>query len=276
MERNIVVDNTRCIGCGRCVKLCPSALFSSVDGTVSVQSKGCIGCGHCVAACPVEAISHSDFPPGTVHSFDRTSLPDAASLMTLIKGRRSNRLFSGRDIPADVLSDIVEAGRYAPTATNSREVKMLLVTDADTIKRISQFTIDTYSSILRLIDNPVVRPLLKVFSPATYGYIGAFRRLKREHEAGNDRILRNARAVVIYYAPAGSRFGCQDANLAYQNSSLMAEAHGVAHFYTGFVCVAASMKKNVLQKMLGIRGTVHAGMALSMPAYKFDKYVERS
>ena len=72
------------------------------------------------------------------------------------------------------------------------------------------------------------------------------------------------------------RFGCQDCNLAYQNASLMAEAAGVSQFYTGFVCSAAGMDwKRKLQKLLGIEGTVHAGIALGMPSFRFDKYIDK-
>ena len=76
----------------------------------------------------------------------------------------------------------------------------------------------------------------------------------------------------LFYTDKKERFGCQDCNLAYQNASLMAEAAGVSQFYTGFVCSAAGMdRKRKLQKLLGIEGTVHAGIALGMPSFRFDK-----
>ncbi len=69
--------------------------------------------------------------------------------------------------------------------------------------------------------------------------------------------------AIFFYTDKKERFGCQDCNLAYQNASLMAEAAGVSQFYTGFVCSAAGMdRKRKLQKLLGIEGTVHAGIAL--------------
>lgn len=34
--------------------------------------------------------------------------------------------------------------------------------------------------------------------------------------------------MILIHTPSESRFGCQDANLAYQNGSLMAESLGVA------------------------------------------------
>ena len=76
--------------------------------------------------------------------------------------------------------------------------------------------------------------------------------------------------------PRTSRFGYQDANLAYQNASLMAECLGVSQFYTGFVCSAIEQdKKGTLEKKLGIDGKIYAGMALGMPAFRYKNYIDR-
>ncbi len=95
-------------------------------------------------------------------------------------------------------------------------------------------------------------------------------------EAGEDPVLRGASAVIFICAPEKSRFGCQDANLAYQNGSLMAESLGVSQFYTGFVCTAVSRdRRGELNRMLGIEGRIMAGMALGMPAFRYPYYVDR-
>ncbi|MGM9806369.1 MAG: nitroreductase family protein [Candidatus Aphodosoma sp.] len=275
MKVTIGIDSGRCILCGRCAAVCPSMLFELKEKTMTACQYGCIGCGQCVAVCPQDAIVHSSFHESRICKFDADRLPDSDSLMLLLKCRRSNRAFSDKTVPSGLLDRIVEAGRYAPTAENCRDVRMLLITDPDKIKALSDFTMDTYVSLLKLLDNPIVRPLLKMFSQTYYDYVGTFRKLKKEHESGNDQILRHAKAVILYYTPSGSRFGCQDANLAYQNSSLMAASLGVAHFYTGFVCVAASMRKRKLQRLVGVEGTVHAGMALALPRFGFGKYIVR-
>lgn len=107
-------------------------------------------------------------------------------------------------------------------------------------------------------------------------YEPVFERLLREDAQGHDMILRNAKAVLLIHTPRASRFGCQDANLAYQNGSLMAECLGVSQFYTGFVCSAIQQdRKSHLEKMLGIEGQIHAGMALGMPAFRYVNYIDR-
>jgi len=50
-------DQEKCIGCGRCVEVCPHQIFVSRD-TISTLDQGrCIECGACQMNCPVDAIS---------------------------------------------------------------------------------------------------------------------------------------------------------------------------------------------------------------------------
>ena len=177
--------------------------------------------------------------------------------------------------PTD-LARIITAAHRAPTATNAQGVKILLVTKPEVLKEISQLTIDTFNAAADKLENPLLKPLLKCVMAQNYRYIPVFRKLREEWKQGNDGILRRAKAALFFYTDSASRFGCQDSNLAYQNASLMAESLGVAQFYTGFVCSAAAMdKKRKLYHLLGIEGTIHAGMALGMPAFIFDKYIDR-
>jgi thioredoxin reductase (NADPH) len=57
-----IIDPSRCIGCGSCVKACPEEPEHHVLGIIGgraqlVSPADCIGHGACKAACPVEAIS---------------------------------------------------------------------------------------------------------------------------------------------------------------------------------------------------------------------------
>lgn len=272
----INIDYQKCIGCGRCVKICPSYLFEKKNGKIEVSSDSCISCGHCVAACPVDAISHSEFGESKVHAFDRTGLPTIEQVDLLMKSRRSNRAFSSAPVDKSFLGRIVEAAHRAPTASNLQELEIVVVTDEKKIKEISRITVDTFYSLASKLGSPLARPVVKLFMPRNYGFISKFKKMKEEYDSGVDHILRGAKAVIFFIAPKGSRFGCQDANLAYQNASLMAEACGVAHFYTGFVCTAISMdRKRRIEKMFGIKGKIQAGMALGMPLFKFDKYIDK-
>ena len=268
-----------CIRCGKCVRVCPSKIFTqpASGGEIGLQGIGsCIVCGHCVAVCPTGSVAHGDFPPQKVHPVDRELLPSPEQVMLLCKARRSNRAFTAKPVPEETLDRILEAAHRAPTASNLQRVAFTLVTDPEKLHAISAFTVGVFASILRKLENPLLKPVLKRIAPQLYGYVPHFKRLISEFDKGNDLILRGATAVILIHTPSESRFGCQDANLAYQNGSLMAESLGVAQFYTGFVCSAVEQDRNRrLAKMLGISGKIDAGMALGMPAFRYPNYIDR-
>jgi hypothetical protein len=95
-------------------------------------------------------------------------------------------------------------------------------------------------------------------------------------EQGKDiGILRSATAVLFIHSPQNSDFGQEDCQLAYQNASLMAESLGVSQFYTGFVLRVIKKHDQKLEKILGINGKIHAGMALGIPQFEYPNYVDR-
>jgi NAD-dependent dihydropyrimidine dehydrogenase PreA subunit len=57
----VVVDGAACIGCGRCLEVCPYGVFAwSGDGKATAQNpEACRLCGHCVRVCPANAITLS-------------------------------------------------------------------------------------------------------------------------------------------------------------------------------------------------------------------------
>lgn len=279
MEVTLNINDAACIKCGKCVRVCPSVIFTqeAAAGKIGMQNiTGCISCGHCVAVCPTSSVAHSEFPADKVHKIDAGALPAPEQVMLLCKARRSNRAFSSDPVPMESLLQILQAAHCAPTASNAQGVEFTLITDPEKLRQVSSFTIDVFSSIARKLANPVLQFLLKPAFPELFGHLPAFRRLVNEYEKGNDLILRKATAVILIHTPSKSRFGCQDANLAYQNGSLMAESLGVSQFYTGFVCAAIQQdKKKQLAEQLGIKGTIHAGMALGMPRFGFPNYIDR-
>lgn len=279
METVIRINSDTCIKCGKCVRVCPAWIFSQADAKSDINiehESSCITCGHCVAACPTDSVLHSQFAAEKVHKIDYAQMPTPEQMMLLCKVRRSNRAFSKKAVPDQMLDQILEAAHRAPTASNMQQVEFTLVTDPQKLQMITGYTIGVFSSIVKKLTNPLLKAILKPLLPGVYGYLPSFERLIREQDNGNDLILRGATAVLFIHTPKESRFGCEDANLAYQNGSLMAESLGVSQFYTGFVCSAMKQdKSNGLAEKLGVKGKIHAGMALGMPSFRYPNYIDR-
>ena len=59
-------------------------------------------------------------------------------ILSLLKSRRSIRLYQDKPIPQDLLSQILEAGRWAPTGANLQPWHFIVVTDQETKKEIGK------------------------------------------------------------------------------------------------------------------------------------------
>ena len=273
------IDATRCVHCGKCAWVCPSEILRQEvkGGGIQVHHpEECIACGHCVAVCAAEAIQHSSFPAGSTHPIDYDHLPSPAQLLALMQARRSNRALTNRPVPHEALARIVEAATLAPTATNARLLSFTVVTDPQKLRAVADFTIQVFDRLANLLLNPVVKCLVKPFQPELYEkYAPMFVSLKEAYAKGEDPILRKATALLVIHSPKSNRFGAEEANLAYQNASLMAESMGISQIYMGFVLTAIRQaKKGAFARLLGIDGEVFALMGLGMPAFRYPRAVD--
>ena len=57
-NNTLLLDEKKCIGCGKCTEVCPHGVFS-LDNKKSriIHKECCMECGACQKNCPVEAIS---------------------------------------------------------------------------------------------------------------------------------------------------------------------------------------------------------------------------
>lgn len=277
----IRVNDSSCIRCGRCVKVCPSQIFvqEKAGGDVTLHKpENCIVCGHCVAACPTGSVEHAEFPAGRVHAADYAAMPTPEQVELLLAVRRSNRALLTRPVPQEMLDRIIAAADRAPTASNARQLGYTLVTDPAQLRAIAEYTLGVFGKLEKRLLHPLVKPWLSRIVPGVYRYVPVFKRLRREYAEGRDRILRGATAVLFIHAPKANRFGAEDANLAYQNASLMAEALGVSQIYMGFVLTALRQdKQEKLAGMLGLDDRrICAVMALGMPQFRYPNYIDRT
>lgn len=50
----------KCVGCGKCARLCPLNVIEIVDGKPTWNGRSCAHCMSCIQNCPVEAIEYGD------------------------------------------------------------------------------------------------------------------------------------------------------------------------------------------------------------------------
>ena len=97
-----VVDETQCIGCGKCVMTCPveaMALVSSNDPHRPKMKKAklnedvCLGCGLCVRACPRDNILLKSRPKRVITPLDGTH---RVVVMAIERGQLQDLIFDNR------------------------------------------------------------------------------------------------------------------------------------------------------------------------------------
>lgn len=276
--RTIEVKSS-CIVCGRCVAVCPATIFRKTEeSTILTQHIGaCIVCGHCVAVCPTDAIEHSDFPVQTVHAGQPHMMPSPESVLELMRMRRSTRVFLDKPIPEASLAMILEAAYRAPSATNQQALQYTLITTPSVLEGVTRQCMDVIAGNLKKMKNPLVHFILKRAMPEVAKLIPSLEGLLKHYANGEDKILRGGKALLLIHG-SQKRFGEADANLAYQNASIMAESLGVGQFYGGFVCAFSSKqsdKRGIIKEYMGINNELYAAMILGMPKVKYRKYIDR-
>ena len=54
------VEQSACVGCGRCVKICAHDAPVITDRKACIDENKCVGCGRCIGICPMDAVKSRD------------------------------------------------------------------------------------------------------------------------------------------------------------------------------------------------------------------------
>lgn len=285
-----VIDRERCIGCGECVRVCPSQTLQMKDGKAIVTGDRSLGCGHCVAVCPVEAVRVEALDP---HSFRfqtfacRTDwMPcgvfDAGELVRLMASRRSCRNFTGEPVPRAVLEDLIKIGTTAPSGTNSQGWTFTTLPSRAAVMMLGNAVGAFFKRINRMAENPLLRHGLRFIGrPELADYYRDYHQSVAEgladwEERGRDRLLHGAPAVIIVGSIPGGSCPAEDALLATQNILLGAHALGLGTCLIGFA-VSAMQKDNRIKDLLKIprEENVHAVIAIGHPVETYQRLTGR-
>lgn len=285
MKRKVnppVVIKEECVSCGRCVAICPSFVLEMVEAkSTVVRGEWCIGCGHCGVVCPTEAILHEgiffDMHP-TRGEVPATS-PEALEL--LLRERRSVRIYTRDPVPEEVLDRILDAGRYAPTGTNSQNVHYIVLTSPDQIENLRAMTINFYEKIFSRVRGWFGRLLLSlVAGQRTTEYLReslpkvdyANERMKQ----GKDHLFYHAPIVILTHAESWDTCSSFNCSVALYHCSLMAHTLGLGCCFNGFL-VNAVNHSSKMKRWLNIPKDHHcySAMTLGFPDMKYLRLIRR-
>ena len=290
MERNVntIIDGAKCIGCGECVKVCPSQTISLVDGKATVTGKTSINCGHCEQVCPVDAIKVTSLTELLFETFDADTswLPhgegDTAQLVRLMASRRSCRNYTDQSVERSMLEDLVKIGTSAPSATNSQGWNFTILPERKDVVDYGNYIIDFFSKINKLANNFVVRNTmsflgkkeLKVFHSKYSGFIGEA--VNKWHSGEHDYLFHGAPAVIIIGCSDKCSMPMDDAILASQNVQLAAHSMGLGTCLIGFAVKAMEKDRKICAK-IGVKSgeKYYSVIAVGWPDEKYNHVCNR-
>ncbi|MBP2030062.1 nitroreductase [Methanohalophilus levihalophilus] len=264
------------------MKCCPENVYFSEDSDETPKvffERLCISCGHCVSICPTEAISHSAFPEDSLHLFEKERLP-AEEVLKLLKTRRSVRAFQNKSVEKEMLEKIIEGARYAPSAHNSQSTEFIVIWDREKLEAIVEITISYLSKIVGQLNNPITKNLLLKLShdeiAGALELLPNFVRIVSEANKGEDSILHEAPALILFHGKRDAISAEANALVATQNAMLMAHSLGLGSFFTGYVMGACKRDKRIPELLsLPSNHRIYTGLAVGYPELEYRYWIER-
>lgn len=285
-----VIDPEKCIGCGTCIRVCPSGTISLMDGKARVTGEKSLSCGHCAAACPKAAIRVTalDEDMGRFETFSiknewmgfgRFPTPD---LVSLLSSRRSCRNYREKPVDQAMLMDLIKIGALAPSGTNSQEWTFTCLPDRQSVLKCAHLIRNFFEQLNLKAQKAWLRKGLRLLGkPELDNYYQEYYESVTEamiemREKGVDRLFHGATAAILIGTRPDATCPKEDALLAAGNILAAAHTMGLGSCLIGFA-VSAMKETPSIQTSIGIPRAekIHAVIALGHPDESYQRLTGR-
>jgi nitroreductase/Pyruvate/2-oxoacid:ferredoxin oxidoreductase delta subunit len=256
----LTVDEKTCTQCGLCAAICPGGIVilrkNAYPRLIPGAENFCVRCGHCVAVCPTGSLTHVDIPVEQCPEIDRAIEVDLNHCGQLIKSRRSIRWYQDRPVPREVIENIIDIARYAPTGHNDQGVRWLVVDTRDMLQQFEKIGADWMRDTINR-DRQMA---------------AAFPSILKRIEAGYHFFLRDAPVLVVVYSGESMFLSTTDCTIALSYFDLAAKSAGLGCCWAGFFMMAANSFP-ALKEALALPEThkVHGALMVGYPKYEYQR-----
>ena len=247
-QHTIKVNKDLCIGCELCKNDCPVNNIIIENKKSVIKNQDCLMCGHCVAICPKEAITMTGFDELPIELTNKPIL-DSDELLMAIKSRRSIRKFKDKEVSSEIVKQIIEAGRYTPSAKNSQDVSYIVL---DNKKRIYEEVAVKFFRKIKPIANIAIKH-------------------SKEVSIDDNFFFKNA-PIAIMIVTKDKISG----SLAASNMALMAESYGLGVLFSGYFSDVANNSPK-LKKLLSLKHRDHVitTLVIRYPDVKYRRTAQK-
>ncbi|GBC61864.1 nitroreductase [Desulfonema ishimotonii] len=305
-------DPEKCTGCGMCARTCPTSCIQWDKDKKRPHATGlrdlklaCIGCNNCESVCPAGCIRvrgeyrvlegryktpedrFGDMTPVSPLNGSQPS-PDFEQIAReltetekVIYKRRSIRVYKKKPVPREMITRIIEAARFAPSAGNGQPWKFIVVTNRELSDRIDRKCAKVLDKIKWVYAGnggwwrKAAVTLMSLLQVSKWDQ----RPISAMNKVGQTggRITFNAPVVIhLLKDTRGISHPDVDVALAAQNLVLAAHSLGLGTCYIGFI--ASTIKYvPVVKKWLGIEYPYElvTSICVGYPKVQQDKPVPR-
>lgn len=195
---------------------------------------------------------------------------------SFFKTRRSCRRFTEEPLSQEQIEDLLDSARFAPTPTNSQNIRFVVLRSAADIQKLVQLTADYYLKLEQKIENPILRGIISATAgkktvQAYRFHMPAIANRFRDILAGRGTLFHGATCVVVVCAPGTPETALAGCNLAAMEILLAAQSREIGACYNGYV-LSLLARDQKARKYLGIRKGYHAGAVIGMGRPDGDFY----
>jgi len=275
MEYGPIVNNVKCISCGKCIEVCPKDVFSfNSRNKLIISKEGCMLCSHCFNICPVDAISFAEaLKSVNFDSFEyREKLYGAADysaeeIVNIIRSRRSVRRFRNETLSDNEIKDLIEFATTAPSGSNCQEWAFTVLNGRLKVWDLALEIKLYFQKLNKLAGSRIIRCLSFLFMGRTLinyyrDHYDSVEMAIEESACGRDLLFHGAPAVIIIHGTMNGSTPVEDGTYAAYNICLLAHYMNIGTCLIGFAVEAINRRKEIKVKYkIPANHRVHAVIA---------------